>query len=811
MKAIIFALIICVSLPLHAQQFILKGKVTDRNNNLPIAYANIRIGNTLSGTAATFEGLFEFRLTKGSYKLFISSIGYITDTVTVQLSENQKLDIFLKPVPVDLPEVTVFPGVNPALEILKRAIEAKHDRDYKLNSYVFNAYTKGLVRTVKDFSSSGRSIEISIGSGSRDSNDLKITGIIENESKGYFQKPDRYKDEIIARKQTSNTPSSVNVFTGGRLLQNFYSNDIRFFNRPLLSPIADNALTYYYYIIEDTLAMDKQNVFKIKFDPINRVDPGFVGNLYIADKTYNLVKIETGLNDAANPGRIFDKINIIQQFTPIKDDIVMPIDYRIIVEGNPMGLVKFGFELNSIFHNYQINDELSPDFFDMTVIKVNSDADKKDSTYWLGTQTIPNSEEELKAYRRIDSVETVQKGFGDNFSLLASSIALNKNVSITGPLGLYSFNRVEGHTLNFGTNIYNILDQRTNIRWDFSYGIDDVKLKTDFSANYYLGEYRTSNFTLHAYSKLSDLFSESIRYNRLTSTLVNLIGKYDFRDYYYTNGFSAGIQSQVFPVLGLGISFSNRTDKSARVNTDFSFFNKSKTYSSIPPVYETKLNSVTVNAQLDFRKYMEDGYFRRRVNFGDAYVTLGGSVTVSNSDFLKSSLEFQSYRAQVNGTIPTFASSRLNFTLTGNYSNGSIPFQMMYALPGNIESIGQSYTMRTLSTGEVFGDRVFVVSIEHNFNDELYRFLHLNFLIDWQMNLSAHFNAAFVEISPKSKSLLPVDRYGNPYEITEFKTPFAEVGFGIGQSLFPFRLEFTWKLNYLGKNNFVIGLNAPIL
>ena len=38
--------------------------------------------------------------------------------------------------------------------------------------------------------------------------------------------------------------------------------------------------------------------------------------------------------------------------------------------------------------------------FDMTVIKVSSDADKKDSLYWKSTQTIPNTTEELKAYQK---------------------------------------------------------------------------------------------------------------------------------------------------------------------------------------------------------------------------------------------------------------------------------------------------------------------------------------------------------------------------------------------------------------------------
>jgi hypothetical protein len=71
-----------------------------------------------------------------------------------------------------------------------------------------------------------------------------------------------------------------------------------------------------------------------------------------------------------------------------------------------------------------------------------------------------------------------------------------------------------------------------------------------------------------------------------------------------------------------------------------------------------------------------------------------------------------------------------------------------------------------------------------------------------------HFNAVLLEVSPKSRSIFPT---GSGSLFNEFKSPFYEIGFGIGQALFPFRLEFTWKLNYLGTNNFVFGINTPML
>jgi len=51
----------------------------------------------------------------------------------------------------------------------------------------------------------------------------------------------------------------------------------------------------------------------------------------------------------------------------------------------------------------------------------------------------------------------------------------------------------------------------------------------------------------------------------------------------------------------------------------------------------------------------------------------------------------------------------------------------------------------------------------------------------------------------------------SPYSIRTFKHPFYELGFGIGQGIIPFKIEFMWKLNYLDGNNFRVGLNMPML
>lgn len=784
------------------QQFTVSGRVTDGKNNLPLSFANIRIENTSTGTAANYEGNYLLKLKAGSYRIIASFIGFISDTADISLATDTIQNFSLMPTSVDLPEVTVLPRENPALAIIRNAIKTKKERSRKLNSFIFNAYTKGLIKTTKDLVAGDRSIGLSIGG--KDTAALKITGIIENESRGYFKKPDYYKDEIIARKQSANTPSTINILTGGRLLQNFYTDDIRFFGKPLKSPIADDAPEYYYYLLRDTLAMDRQNVFQIYFEPADTNDPGFEGDIFIADNSFALIKLDIKLNEAANPGGLFDNINIFQQFRPYDENIYMPIDYRLFVNGNLLGFAKFGFELNSVFYDYKINETVEDDFFDMALIKVMPDADAKDPVYWKSTQSIPNTAEEMAAYKRIDSLEAIPRTFWDNFSLISPRLYFSDNFSISGLTEIYSFNRIEGHSLNLGFYYSGTKAKRFQSELKFGYGLSDQKFKSNFAAEYRLGEYRTSAFKFNAFDKLVTLFSESDYYNNLTSQLTSLFGKYDFRDYYYSSGFNFSVSAEVFPVLELGAGFMNRTDKNAFNNSDYSFFYKKKSYKTNQPVYETRINAATLNFKIDFRKYIEDGYFRRRTSFGESYAVISGDMIFSSGKLFGSSLNFEKYSVSLSGFINTPGSSVLSLNLKGIYSNGALPYQMLYALAGNIESIGKNFSFRTVSIGQSFGDRVVSLSMEENFNDDIFRLLRIPLLSDWHFTLSGHLNFAWLKVSGATRNLFAAD-------YVEYEKPLVEAGFGIGQILLPLRVEFTWRLSHREINNFVVSINTFVM
>ena len=789
-----------ISSNIFAQTYFVSGRITDTKTGEALSYGNIRVLNTTLGTAANSGGYYELKLSTGIHSLVASYIGYYSDTITVNLKADlDSINFRLNETEIRLPDIVIHPGENPALEIIRKAIQKKNERNQKLNSYEFEAYTKGLVRTTDEISARGRSVSAGIGAG-EDSVELKITGILENQSKGYFKKPDQFKEIIVARKQSANFPPTINTVTGGRLIQNFYEDDIRFFGSKLPGPIADNALDYYYYYIDKVVMMNDRKVYKLFLSPDDSDNPGFVGNIFINDSTYELIQVNLELNRAANVGGIFDTISIFQQFSNY-DDIYMPVDYRLFMNGNVLGLVRFGFELNTILYDYKINPELNDNIFSKAIVTVLPDADKKDSVYWTSTQTIPNTTEEESAYNRIDSLQQLPFSFWDQFSWLSTRTYFSENFSINGTLNCWRFNSVEGFTPRLGFYLDDYFDQRLNSSLNFAYGFSDKRFKTDFDFEYLLGDYRTTSINFDIYNSIRELFGTSDDYTDLTASLLALFNKQEFRSYYYSTGFNFSLESEVFPVLDLSIGYLTHKDRDAYTNTEFSFFRKDKNYPQNPPIYETSVNAITAGFKLDFRDYIEDGYFRRRTFFGDGYTIFRGDISYSNKDLLNSGLNYTTYRLYIDNFTRSFRSTFINLELFGMYNVGILPYQNMYALPGNLQWLSKPFSFRTLRVNEIFGERVATLFFEYNFRDEIFKLLKVPWLKDWEITLNFFFNSAVSEIGSESAAILPT-------EVQTFNKPFYEIGFGIGQGIIPLDLEFAWKLNYRGENNFVIAINS---
>lgn len=802
-------LVVFIFLPLYvvsAQQVSIKGKIVDQKDGTPLPFATIRVVGSKEGATSNREGEFELQIKKGKHKLTASYVGYVTKTIEVDASQSlNNVDFSLESSQVELKEITVFPGENPAVGIIRGAIERKKQRAEFLKSYKFGAYTKITVQTVQELLNKGGGAGTILSAGtSADTGALKITGIIENVSESYYRAPSDFKELILARRQTANIPQIANIISGGRFISNFYEDRIIFFaNNNFVGPIADNALTYYYYYIEDTLSIDHKNVFKIHMEPDDPADPGFRGNLYILDKTFDLIKVELLANRVGTVADFFDTLSFEQQYFEYGEEkIYMPSDFRVSGKINYLGLFKGGIDLSTSLNSYEINLPLGDEVFGGAVVKVVSDADTKDSTFWLTYQGIPNTAEEVAAYTRIDSLQNKPDDFWDNFSLLSDRFRFGQNFSASAPLSMYHFNPVEGHSIDFRVSAVNLGNSRLNTELNLSYGFADEKFKPSFNISYLLGEYRTHRVAFRAFDEIEVLFRSNREYGKIFSTFATLLSKSDFNDYYYSKGFRFDYSGEIFPLISLDLGFQNRTDNSATVNSNVSILNGDKAYRANSPVSEMRLNEFSAGITIDPRDYIENGLNRRRL-WGNFHIVGGFDFKYAPAS-MSSGVEYRSYGVNARMFLRTSLNTTMTVRAFGFTTEGGMPLQMLYSLPGNINGTAQNQTFRTLDLGEYNGDRGWMVFVDQNLGNLPFRLLGISALKKLNVQFNAFLNAGMIEYDKETSGLYP-------WGIKRLSSPLYEAGFGVSTQLIPIRFDFGWRVTHTEERPFRIGLNTVII
>ena len=127
----------------YAQKTVVTGKVKDAENGDPVPFANVFFKGTQIGTTTSFDGDFELSTITSVDTLVISYMGYEITEVPIKPGQRQELNLQLIPNVIKLKELIVYPGENPAFEIMRRVVEHKKENDKRqLDAYQYESYTK---------------------------------------------------------------------------------------------------------------------------------------------------------------------------------------------------------------------------------------------------------------------------------------------------------------------------------------------------------------------------------------------------------------------------------------------------------------------------------------------------------------------------------------------------------------------------------------------------------------------------------------------------------------------------------------------
>lgn len=314
------------------------GKIVD-TDGYPIPYSSVMYKGHHLASVSDLEGKFSIERHNG-WVLTISSVGFRTQTIVVSEKTESNLKIVLKEDAQTLKGVEISSKRgkysrkdNPAVELMRRVIEAKKKTDLTNHDYYqYNKYQK-MTFALNDIQPE----ELEQGKfkkspwllnhveTNRYNNKLTLPVMVEETlTQHIYRKDPRDEKDIIK----GNRKEGVNdiIQTGDILNEllkdvfqdvDIYDDNVRLLQYPFPSPIGSTAIAFYRYYIEDTVYVDKDLCYHLQFIPNNQQDFGFRGEIYVlADSTLHVKKCTLTLPKLSDANYV-DNLRVEQEYTKL--------------------------------------------------------------------------------------------------------------------------------------------------------------------------------------------------------------------------------------------------------------------------------------------------------------------------------------------------------------------------------------------------------------------------------------------------------------------------------------------------------------
>jgi hypothetical protein len=668
-----FLLCFLLSFRLFSQQLTLSGKITDEHNKA-VPFASVYIKNTTKGTSANSEGEYTLQLKPGTYEVQYKAVGYKQESRKLLIAAGQVLNIVLTTEVYQLKDVIVKAGgEDPAYSIIRKAIKKRKAHLNEVNAYTCGVYIKGLQKLLaapKKFL--GFDVQKAARENGLDSNRRGIVYLSESESKYSFKRPGDVHEELISSKVSgSNRAFSYN--RASDLKVNFYENIQNWgglSNRPLVSPIADNALFYYNYRYIGFSVENGETIDKIKVMPKRGYDACFQGYLYILEDSWRIYGLDLYITKKQNINFV-DTLKVNEQFFPVNQQAWMPSSIKFEFTGGLFGF-KIGGYFISIYKDYDLDPAFTNKEF-AEVLRITKGANKKDSVFWENERPIPLTQEEKTDYKNkevlarkreskpyLDSLDKVNNKFNFNRLLLSGYRHANRYkreyYNFDAVSGSVRFNTVEGYNLNYGASYRKRIDSINNrnlvIGVRAGYGFSDNKFKGSINGSVPLGSFTLS---FNAGSDIIDLNSAA-PISPLVNSLYSLFERQNYEKLYQKQFVSGSLHKRIAGgwQASAGAEWADR--KWLPNTSSFSFFNPgNRNYTSnnpLTPALDTPLFPENKSFRVMFRTTYDfsnkyETYPNGRRYLPSPYPTIGLSYDKGFRNFFGSAVDYDLVSADI--------------------------------------------------------------------------------------------------------------------------------------------------------------------
>lgn len=784
---------------IYYSQTVITGRVYDHVTGEAIPFAVVHLKGTSIGTNTDFDGNYRIETKVKADTLEIAYTGYIPKKFAVKNGTTQTINAGLEVFTFD--EVIVKPGENPAHKIIRKVIAHKEQNNKRrLSAYEYEVYNKiefdlnNIPKNLKDKKMMRPIKFIFDNIDSTNSNGEKPflpIFMIENLSEYYWRDDPKLKKEVVKASRVTGVENSSVSQVMGDMYQNIniYDNNILVFGKEFVSPISDNAIFYYKFYLEDSIFIGNTRCYHIRFKPKRKQELVFSGNMWIADTTFGMKRLEMSIPNDANINFI-QGANVIQEYTYADSSWMLQKDRLVIdfafKEGQP-GI--YGRKTTS-YRNIITNKPRDVKFFSFgDNIIVEEDANKKDSKFWEQHRHDSLSSNEKKIISMIDTLQTlpVYRTWVDIFTVFVSGYAKAGNFEVGPYYNLMSYNRLEGPRFRFGGRTSSQFSRWYEISGYVAYGLKDEKFKYSIGFKSFISKKPVRQlFGVNYKSDLEILGQSQNGFSQdnlfasfFRRTPLNALTRVDQTTAWYERDWFEGFTTRA--------SFVNR--KLTPVGGFYYEFEKANGDIGRRPYIRTSEFRIQTRFAYD-EKYINGDF--SRTSLGTKYPVLQVNFATSLKNIYESQYEYRKLVVKVDDRI------RINsllgytdYTIEAGQYWGKAPYPLLELHGGNETYVYDYMAYNLMNYYEFVSDRYASLWIFHHFEGLFFNKLPLLRKLKWREVVTYKILIGSVNGKNRSELLFPNTLYslnGKPYH---------EVSAGVENIAKVFRIDAFWRLSHL--------------
>ena len=802
---------------LYAQERIIAGKVTDAKTGLPLVSCSVYSLNSGNGVITDENGKFTFTVSDKTDSIAISMIGYKTVTKQVSKASEQEINFEAEPAANEMASVVVAikSKYTKAQRLILKVIKNKDNNDVfnskTLQCQVYDKMEVDLKNLPEKLEKNRlmRPLAFAFNNQDTTADNQKLLPVFisETNSNYYYQKsPGKERYDYTAIQSSGFDNKSILTFVDGLYKKiNIYSNNIKLVDVNFVSPIADNALSFYDYNILDTLYFDNHRCIQVQFSAAHFGSNTFNGYLWIADTSFAVKSLVMHMDKNVNINFV-KKFEISQFFDPDDQNKFLPAKTIIYMDvyvplKKQVGVIA---KKTIMYKNILVNNNSIDSAFDKKYVTISAFA--ADSAKMRPVQRFePLSTSEKSVYLLMDTLTKIPAviTYAKIISALTTGYYTTGNVDLGNIYYIYTNNVVEDNRFTFGLKTNFRFNSHIQLRGYAGYATGDKQFRYLLGSIFVLNPWKWSTISLEYSNDITGTYdhNDELDQNSIFAALLRRVKYTQSRliNSQYTNASYLKYLNNDW-AIGAGINHNVLTP----------FFNVYYTYGNFTPyIYDghSESNHYTINeASLSLRWSHKERYITqhyRRGSLGSYYpiitLTYTKGIKVDNG-ILKSDFNFSKWNLYLEHNFPDGRIGNLSYILDVGYTNGVLPIILLNVLKGNDTYYYNKYAFNNMNRYEFVTDKYISLSVQQSFGSFPFKYVPLMKRLKWRSLIT--FKGVTGGMSETNKIANGYyDPSINPNFTVPDKKPYVETGVGIDNILHVLRIDGLWRLTYLDNPN----------